>query len=152
MLESNMSDFGLLIMQDNRLKIYNTLYININNAYRDVLKKFNMSESTFDILYSLRIKQCEPYQNEIINSTNEPKQTINSSLKKLEKEKIIVLIQEGKRKKIELTLKGDKLCKQTIDKIIKAEAIAYSEVKDFNRMIKDYEKFYIDLRKEFEKI
>ena len=61
-----------------------------------------------------------------------PKQTVNSALKKLEADGIIMLIPEngGRSKVIELTEKGTRLAESTVDNVINAEKSAMSSLSD----------------------
>lgn len=139
-------------MTNSYIKTINSLYLNQDNLYRSVIKKLNMSTSVFWILYFIRSGTVEPYQSAIVKNSDEPKQTINSSLKNLENNKIISLINEGKKKKIVLTPKGVELCKNTIDKTLMAENIAYNKIKNYKAFVKGYTELNEELKKEFDKI
>lgn len=52
--------------------------------YRDAVKSFGISESTFGILYAIRNSSVGLTQREIIQHNFLPPQTINSALKKME--------------------------------------------------------------------
>ena len=61
----------------------------------------------------------------------QPKQTVNSALKKLESEGYITLTPAGAHtKNISLTKSGTKLCEQTVDKVIEAECAALGNMTD----------------------
>lgn len=108
---------------DARLKRYNTITKENDEIYRDIAKKFGVSEYAFWILYFLRTEYAEPVQSEICNSFFQPKQSVNSALKKLEAEGYITLEtgSSRRRKRIILTPAGIKLCKETVDPVIEAE-------------------------------
>ena len=60
----------------------------------------------------------------------QPKQTVNSALKKLESEGYITLTPAGAHTKNSLTKSGTKLCEQTVDKVIEAECAALGNMTD----------------------
>lgn len=112
------------------LKKYNFIYYQTDNIYRLINKKLNIPFSYYQILYLLRCDTCLPYGQEIVKATGEPKQTINSALKKLEKDGLIQLTKEENKKvkKIVLTKMGEDYCKSTIDQIIQAEINALNSI------------------------
>lgn len=71
----------------------------------------------------LRTEYTEPVQSAICACLYEPKQTVNSALKKMETEGYIELIpgDDRRSKKILLTQKGNGLCEKTVDRVIKLE-------------------------------
>lgn len=87
--------------------------------YQQTAKQLGMSDSTFWILYMLYDYRDGITQSEICALSCFPKQTINSSLKKLESDGIIKLVQgaDGRSKKIILTAAGHELMKKTIIKV-----------------------------------
>lgn len=106
-----------------RLKQYNAIAKENDEIYRDIAKKFGLSEYAFWILYFLRTEYGEPVQSEICSSFYQPKQSVNSALKKLESDGYIILAAGSNRrsKQIVLTSAGVKLCEGTVDHIIEAE-------------------------------
>lgn len=108
---------------DARLKRYNTITKENDEIYRDIARKFGVSEYAFWILYFLRTEYGEPVQSEICSSFFQPKQSVNSALKKLEAEGYITLEtgSSRRRKQIVLTPAGIKLCRETVDPVIEAE-------------------------------
>ncbi len=138
------------------LKEYNITYYQTDNIYRLINKKLNIPFSYYQILYLLRSNTCLPYGKDIVKITGEPKQTINSAIKKLERDELIILsIDDNKKnKKIVLTKKGEEYCKKTIDLIIKAEINALTSINetDLKVFLDIGEKLKIETQKEFEKI
>lgn len=109
------------------LSRYNSILKENDDLYRGVAKAFGMPDCTFWILYALREEKVLT-QSEICSCMYQPKQTVNSALKKLETEGYIALTAKKDRrsKQIELTEKGEKLAAQTVDKIFAVEQSAMS--------------------------
>lgn len=102
---------------------YNGLYKENNEFYRNAARTLGLSDCAFWILYSLREGNRELSQSEICSVLYVPKQTVNSSLKKLEEDGMIEL-REGtdrRSKRVHLTEKGTALAAQTVDRVLEAE-------------------------------
>ena len=83
------------------------------------------------------------------------KQTINSSLRKLEKEEIIFLENSDlKRKMVCLTAKGEELTQNTAIKLLKLENEIFDswDEKDVNKYLEFTERFLNDLKKKVKDI
>ena len=115
---------------EGRIRQYNSIIKENDEIYRDIAKKFGMSESAFLILYYLRAEYGAPMQSEICSSFYQPKQSINSALKKLEADGYIMLETGSNRrsKRILLSPLGIKLCGETVDRIIEAEREALNSL------------------------
>lgn len=100
--------------------------------YQQTAKQLGMSDSAFWILYMLYDYRDGITQSEICSLSCFPKQTINSSLKKLESDGIIKLVQgaDGRSKKIILTAAGHELMKKTIIKVRLTEHKALNRMTD----------------------
>lgn len=139
----------------NRLTLDNYYYFYEISLYRNLYKRYNVNQSTFWILYLVKTNSCPPYQNEIIKYTNEPKQTINTAIKKLESSGYIQLIDNGKRnKEIVITDSGNQYCQNFVDKLIQAEEnVVNSLSKKEYETLMDINKKRIELlEREFNKI
>lgn len=100
----------------------NHLISELDHIYHEMALKFKLSDSAFSILYTLCVEGDGSTLSLIVNHAGLAKQTVNSALRKLEEEKVINLVFDGKRKKkIYLTEKGIKLCEETVIKIIELE-------------------------------
>ena len=106
-----------------RLAEYNSIIKEHDALYRQLAKRFGMSECSFWILYSLRETNTSITQSELCYALSQPKQTINSALKKMQDYGFIeLLISQDRRKKyIRLTDKGALLAQETVDKVILLE-------------------------------
>ena len=80
-----------------QLTEYNRLYKENSAIYHDVCNRFGLSDSTFWILYILRTEEAPITQSDICVALSQPRQTVNSSLKKLEREGLLALSGEGGR-------------------------------------------------------
>ena len=100
--------------------------------YQQAGKLLGMSDSTFWILYMLYDYSDGITQSEICSMSCFPKQTINSSLKKLEAHGIISLVpgSDGRSKKIMLSASGKELISRTILKVRHAEYAALNGMTD----------------------
>lgn len=100
--------------------------------YQQTAKQLGLPDSAFWILYMLYDYRDGVTQSEICSLSCFPKQTINSSLKKLENDGIIKLVQgaDGRSKKIILTAAGHELMKKTIIKVRRTEHEALNRMTD----------------------
>lgn len=116
----------------NRLNEYNGIIKENDELYRNIAKTFGLSDCTFWILYALREDDTILTQSEICNCFYQPKQTVNSALKKMESDGYIELrnINNRRSKQIYLTSKGMELAKRTVDKVIAVEQSALSGLSD----------------------
>ena len=101
-----------------------------DDLYRNLAKKFKMSDCMIWILYILREDDRSVTQSDICNMMYMPKQTVNSSLKKMESEGYIELlnINDKRSKQVCLTEKGVDLANNTVDIIISKENNALSKM------------------------
>ena len=120
---------------------HNLLDKETENVYRLAARDMGMSESTLWILYYLRVDETVKNQTDLCNATEQPKQTVNSALKKLEGAGYVTLATgEDKRcKEIGLTPKGIQMANTTVDKLYRAEIAALegltkTEQKEFLRL------------------
>lgn len=114
---------------------YNRIYKENNDLYRGVAKALGVSDSVFWILYSLREQSRGATQSEICNMLYEPKQTVNSALKKMEAEGYITMAShpDRRRKLLVLTQKGEELAEKTADKVLALECSALREMSEADR-------------------
>lgn len=117
---------------DEYLRLLNHRLKENDDWYQQTAKLLGMSDSTFWILYMLYDYPDGITQSEICSMSYFPKQTINSSLKKLETDGIIELMpgNNGRSKKIVLTTAGKELLNRTIVKVRQAECDALDRLSD----------------------
>ena len=122
-----------------------------DDLYRNLAKKFKMSDCMIWIVYILREDDRSVTQSDICNMMYMPKQTVNSSLKKMEAEGYIELlnINDKRSKQVCLTEKGVDLANNTVDIIISKENNALSKMdKEEQALFINLFKKYKDLLKE----
>lgn len=136
---------------EQQLHQYNSLIKENDELYRDVAKSLGLPDCAFWILYFIRENPTPMTQSEICSFLYQPKQTVNSSLKKLASEGYIQLSVSGHRsKQILLTEKGRELTSQTVDRVMNRELaalLALSE-KERNDFLNLFEKYTAELKKQ----
>ena len=134
-----------------RMLEFNEVMKENNDLYSNLAKKFKRSDCMLWILYILREENKVLTQSDICNMMCIPKQTVNSSLKKMEAEGYIELlnINDKRSKQVSLTEKGLDLANNTVDIIISKENNALSKMDEkeqellinllrkFNDLLKD---------------
>ena len=113
--------------------------------YQQAGKLLGLSDSTFWTLYMLYDYPEGITQSEICSMSCFPKQTINSSLKKLETDGYISLVpgNDGRSKKIILSSSGEELINKTIVKVRQAEHTALNSMTEQEKeaLISSLDKF-----------
>ena len=113
------------------MKEFNRIFKECNHIYHDIALKLGLSDSGFDILYTL----CEIgdgcLQKDICDATMLSKQTIHSSVQKLAKDGYLSL-QPGKGRDlhIHLTPAGKALMEEKIAPAIQIENLAFTDMTD----------------------
>lgn len=148
-------NFSATPYMSSNLREYNRIYKEVNEIYRDVASRFGLSNSAFDILYTI----CEVgdgcLQRDVCDASFIPKQTVNSSIRKLEQQEYITLSSgKGRSKHIHLTKSGHTLLKETIFPIIEAENEAFTELspEECEVLLKLHGKYTAALREKFSKL
>ena len=134
-----------------KMLVLNEIMKETDDLYRNLAKKFKMSDCMIWILYILREDDISVTQSDICNMMYMPKQTVNSSLKKMEAEGYIELlnINDKRSKQVCLTEKGVDLANNTVDIIISKENNALSKMdKEEQALFINLFKKYKDLLKE----
>lgn len=109
------------------LKRYNHLMKEIDAAYHAMSLKFGLSDSALTILYTICESGSSCLLQDICKNSGISKQTINSSLRKLEAGGILYLEPASiKNKRVCLTDKGKQLAEHTALKIIETENDIFS--------------------------
>ncbi len=93
-----------------------------DNTYHELALKVGLSDSAMLVLYTLSDMGGECSLQTICSFSGLAKQTVNSALRKLEREEVVILKQQnGRNKNVKLTDKGMKLAENTVAKIMKIE-------------------------------
>ena len=97
------------------------------NIYRQMAKQMNLTDMAMWALYTLRVEPGEMTQSRMSEFLHEPKQTINSALKKMEADGLITLQSGSNRrtKTIQLTAAGEAL--ETADRVAETEQQALAQ-------------------------
>lgn len=104
------------------LKRFNYLTNEIEAAYHEAAKKLHLSDSALMILYTICNYGSSCLLSDIYKLSGVSRQTISSSLRRLEADGIVYLkIFEGKKKKVYLTAKGQELAGNTAVRLIEIE-------------------------------
>ena len=87
-------NFSTTPYMSSNLREYNRIYKEVNDIYRDAASKFGLSNSVFDILYTI----CEVgegcLQKDVCDATFIPKQTVNSAIRNQNKKVISLFLME----------------------------------------------------------
>lgn len=135
----------------NDLRIqYNSLFKEMTDIYHNIALKLEISDSAFLILYAIVELGCGCTQKDIAQMYYMSKQTINSSIKNLEKSGYIALKQDkGNNKQIFLTTLGEKLAQEKIKPVIKIENDVFAQMSfDESQKLLKLTRKYTDLLKE----
>ena len=138
------------ICASKEMKRFNHLISETEALYHEIALKLGLSDSALQILYTVcnNGEYC-PLQ-EICRISGISKQTINSSLRKLEADDIVYLEQiSGKNKNVCLTEKGKCLAESTVAKLITAENEIFSSwsYDDLDKYLKLTELYLTELKK-----
>lgn len=127
-----------------KLQRINWLTSEMDGLYHSMSLKIGLSDSASRILYALYTGGDCCLLSEIYKESGISKQTVNSALRKLEREGIVRLEQHhGKAKIVFLTEKGKEKASSTVSKIVKAEIGAFEswseeEIDDYIGLTKKY--------------
>ena len=133
----------------------NLLYSEIDGIYHTAALKLKLADSVLAVLYVLRTEENQCSISDICKVTGIGKQTINSALRKMEREGIILLkAMDGRKKTVTLTEKGAALSITTADRLIDAEnqAIADWSSDEISEYLRLMRKFRDCLKKEIDNI
>lgn len=109
------------------LEEYNYLYKEIEDVYHNLARKIGISDSAFDILYTIAALGDGCLQKDIAAKNSLSKQTVNSSIHNLEIEGLLSLAPgKGRDKHICLTEKGRAFLETHIFPIIEMENEVFS--------------------------
>lgn len=109
-------------MISKEMQRFNHLIGEIDAVYHEIAWKQGLSDSVFEILYTIcNYGDCCMLK-DICRSCGLSKQTINSALRKLEKDGIVYLkLADSRHKKVFLTEEGKSLTRRTAGAVIEAE-------------------------------
>lgn len=127
-----------------QVRRFNYLTAEIDKAYHEAALKLGLSDSAMRILYTVCHSGGACQLNDIVRLSSISKQTVNSSLRKLESEELIYLqTYNGRKKLVCLTDKGTVLVKNTVLRIIEIENEIYGSWSEAERTM------YMELTKKY---
>ena len=125
-------------------KEFNEITGHIEHLYHEAAIKMNLSDSEMDILYILNSYNGECSQKTIYKESWLTKSTVNTALKKMERNKLILIKpSNGRNTVVSATDKGYELIKNTTEKIIKIENEIYDSWSS------EEQKTFIELNRNF---
>lgn len=114
-------------MDQSETRRYNRIISEIDEVYHEIAVKKGCSDSVMAVLYTLSDHDGNCRLTELVRMSGVSKQTINSALRKLEKDGIVCLEPAGGRsKRVCLTKKGAVVARETVDRVIEAEKEIYA--------------------------
>lgn len=134
---------------------YNRLIAEIDEVYHEVALRQGYSDSIMAILAVLADQDGSCLLTELIRQSGINKQTINSALRKLEKEELLYLEPAGgKAKRVCLTEKGKVTVHETVEKVIAVENKIYRSWsgEEWETYIRLTQKYLDQLREEMKEI
>ena len=134
---------------------YNRLLSEIDEVYHEVAIRQGFSDSVMAILYTLSDNDGQCRLPELIKLSGVNKQTVNSALRKLEKENIVYLEPAGgKSKRVCLTAKGFSTVHETVDRVLGVEKKIYSSwsQEEWELYVQLTERYLHQLREEMKEI
>lgn len=133
----------------NKLRRYNNLYSEIMAVYHDISVKLGISDSAASILYNICCEGGSMSVGEICRCSGLSKQTVHSSIRKLEQEGVVYLEAiDGKSKRVCLTEQGKHYTEKTILRMMQMEDSVYGawEEADLEKYLELTERFLLSLK------
>lgn len=137
------------------LKRYNYLFGETGMAYHELSRKLGLPDSAISILYAMLENGGRCLLRDICQFTGMSKQTVNSSLRKLEAEKVLYLEPvDGKNKLVCLTEEGTELAERTAGRVLALEDEIFASwpQEDVERYLQLTENFMLALREKAKKL
>ncbi|GFI62374.1 hypothetical protein IMSAG049_01556 [Clostridiales bacterium] len=137
-------------IKPDKLREFEKIYKELDYLYHEVALKAGISDSVHLVLYTICENNGSCMQKDICEAYSISKQTINSAVRKLEKEGYIVLKSTGGRDKfISLTELGEKLAEKVVVPVMEMEVNAIKELSadEMEQLLKLSRKFVDSFRK-----
>lgn len=138
-----------MTQQSKQLRRFNRLVGETDAVYHELANRLGLSDSAFQILYTLRAEGGACPLRDICTFSGLTKQTVNSSLRKLEAEGSVMTESSGARHKtVTLTTKGAELAEKTVAKVIEIEneILGSWPAEDLEKYIRLTEEFLVSVR------
>lgn len=143
------------IQPSKELKEFNLIFKEMDDLYHDIALKLGLSDSAFIILYTICTIGDGCLQKDICNTAYISKQTVNSSIKNLERSGILSLkAGKGRDMHIHLTPVGKKVLEEKIIPVIQMENQVFAELspKERQLLLELTKKYMIQLRDKSKKL
>lgn len=127
----------------------------LDALYHQAALKLGMSDSVMFVLYLVYEKGGSCLLNTIRKEGSLNKQTLNSAIRRLERDDIICLEQsDGRAKNVRLTEKGEEYARKTIARLFNAELSAFRgwTEEQISLYLELMEKYNNDFRRQIEKM
>lgn len=134
---------------------YNRIISEIDEVYHEVAVRQGFPDSVMAILYVLSDNDGQCRLPELIKLSGINKQTVNSALRKLEKDDIVYLEPAGgKSKRVCLTEKGFSTVHETVERVLDVEKKIYSSwsQEEWELYVQLTERYLNQLREEMKEI
>ena len=138
-----------MTQQSKQLRRFNRLVGETDAVYHELANRLGLSDSAFQILYTLRAEGGACPLRDICAFSGRTKQTVNSALRKLEAEGSVTTESSGARHKtVMLTPKGAELAEKTVAKVIEIEneILGSWPAEDLEKYIRLTEEFLVSVR------
>lgn len=132
----------------------NQLLKKMDSIYNKLAKSSCISDTAFWIIYTIKNEKETYKQKDLCNMWCYSKQTINSSLKKLEEQNIIQLISiqgNKKDKKVILTEHGKQIAKELIEPVNEIEKKSLKKIKKRREFLNLFENYIETMEEETQK-
>lgn len=133
----------------------NCLCADIDSLYHQAAVKLGLPDSVLFVLYMAYVGEGSCLLAEIYRSSGISKQTVNSAVRRLEKEGIVYLaMHNGKSKKVCLSEKGKEYVQSNAAKLFEAECAAFNawSEEDLDTYLRLIEKYDTSFREEIRKL
>lgn len=124
---------------------FNDVFKENNDIYQKIIRTMGISSCEFWILYILSLEEEALTQRKICELLFEPKQTVNSALKKMKSDGLIELValQDRRSKQVLLTEKGKEMAHQKVVWVIEIEKEAEERMgnKEMNSFLELFHKY-----------
>ena len=118
-------------MNDKKSRIYAYLSAEITSLYHEAAVKIGISDTVLNILYVLCEREGKCLQSDIFRLTGISRQTINSAIRKLEKDGLVYLQQgDGRNTVVCLTEKGQDFSTEKVLPLFQIEDKIWNEWTD----------------------
>lgn len=115
--------------QSPELKQFNRIYKEADDLYHDLALRLGLSDSALDILYTICLMGDGCLQRDVCSLCYTRKQTVNSAIRKLEREGILTLTKgRGRDMHIVLTALGRQLVEEKIRPVLEIEEQVFAQM------------------------